>query len=100
MAADLQLAHDIVDEAGRLGMDYFGRTFSQSLKSDGSIVTEADRAVERLIRAQLGQHRAADALLGEEYGRLGDSNRTWIIDPIDGWGHAETAYDDGDERTG
>jgi histidinol-phosphatase len=47
-------------------------------------VTEADRAVERLLREALSRARPADSILGEELGRLGGSERVWIIDPIDG----------------
>jgi histidinol-phosphatase len=55
-------------------------------KADGTPVTEADRAVERLLRDTLSAARHDDAFLGEELGRLGDSDRVWILDPIDGTG--------------
>ena len=45
-----------------------------------------DRAVERLLRQTLRQARPHDAFLGEELGRLGESERVWILDPIDGTG--------------
>jgi histidinol-phosphatase len=32
----------------------------------------------------LSQARPGDAFLGEELGRLGESDRVWILDPIDG----------------
>ncbi|WP_227270584.1 histidinol-phosphatase [Roseobacter weihaiensis] len=48
-------------------------------------VTEADRAAERAMRAILAEHRAEDAILGEEYGhKSGSSGLTWVLDPIDG----------------
>lgn len=53
-------------------------------KPDLSLVTDADRAVEQAIRSRLAERRPADALLGEEFGRLGDGDRQWVIDPIDG----------------
>jgi histidinol-phosphatase len=56
-----------------------------SHKADGSEVTNADRAAERLLRRLLQATWPRDAVLGEEYGghiaRLG---RTWLLDPIDG----------------
>jgi histidinol-phosphatase len=55
-----------------------------SIKRDGTVVTEADRAVEHLLRESIGSAVPEDALLGEELGRLGDSERVWILDPIDG----------------
>jgi myo-inositol-1(or 4)-monophosphatase len=49
------------------------------------VVTEVDRAVEAFIRGQLGRHRPADAVLGEEAGgQAGTSGVRWFVDPIDG----------------
>ena len=53
-------------------------------KADATHVTEADLATERAIRALLETERPHDSVFGEEYGVTGDSNRQWIIDPIDG----------------
>jgi histidinol-phosphatase len=59
-------------------------------KSDGSPVTEADRAAERAIRAVLRQGDAGTPILGEEYGAeqapddAAGSGRRWLVDPIDG----------------
>jgi histidinol-phosphatase len=57
-----------------------------SRKPDGSPVTQADRAAERLLRRHLRAAWPGDAILGEEYGggdvvRVG---RSWLLDPIDG----------------
>ncbi len=53
--------------------------------SDVDVVTEADRASERLIRERLRAARPDDALLGEEGDdEPGTSGVRWIIDPIDG----------------
>ena len=81
---DLQLAFDTADLAAKLALSYFEAGVSVALKDDGTQVTEADRAVERLIRETLSVARPGDALLGEEFGRLGESERVWVIDPIDG----------------
>jgi histidinol-phosphatase len=53
-------------------------------KDDASPVTEADRAVEVLLRHGLAELRADDAVLGEELGLSGSSSRRWVLDPIDG----------------
>jgi len=58
-------------------------------KADGSPVTEADRAAERAIRAEIETAFPEDAILGEELGTKdgnpkAGSSRRWIIDPIDG----------------
>ena len=48
-------------------------------------MTEADRAVERAVRAVIAERFPDDAVLGEEYGAgTGSSGRRWVIDPIDG----------------
>jgi histidinol-phosphatase len=83
-ADDLQLAFDMSDRAADLALGYFESGVSATLKADGSPVTEADHAVERLFRETLSAARPEDALLGEELGELGESDRVWIIDPIDG----------------
>lgn len=53
--------------------------------SDTDVVTEIDRATERLIRTTIGAARPDDGILGEEGGESrGSSAVTWIVDPIDG----------------
>ena len=54
-------------------------------KQDGSEVTEADRAAERLLRRRIRAAWPRDSILGEEYGgEITARGRTWLIDPIDG----------------
>jgi histidinol-phosphatase len=84
--AELQLAFDVSDLAAELALAHFGSGVSVTLKADGTPVTEADRAVERLLRETLSRARPDDAFLGEEFGRLGESDRVWLLDPIDGTG--------------
>jgi myo-inositol-1(or 4)-monophosphatase len=56
-------------------------------KQDGSPVTDADLASDRIIRAALGERFPDDAILTEEgvddEARLACS-RCWIVDPVDG----------------
>lgn len=85
-ADDLQLAFDASDLAAELALGHFKSGVSATLKTDGTPVTEADRAVECLLRETLSQARPEDAFLGEELGQLGESDRVWILDPIDGTG--------------
>jgi histidinol-phosphatase len=72
------------DLAAKLTLAHFESAVSAALKADGTQVTEADGAVERLLRKRLSRARPEDAFLGEELGRSGDSDRLWILDPIDG----------------
>ncbi len=61
------------------------RSVAVEAKDDGTPVTEADRAAERVIRRQLQQSFPEFSILGEEYGAEGRSGGPeWIIDPIDG----------------
>jgi histidinol phosphatase-like enzyme (inositol monophosphatase family) len=54
-------------------------------KPDGSPVTEADRAAERIIRECLRSAFPDFAILGEEYGAENVGDRPcWLVDPIDG----------------
>jgi len=57
-------------------------------KPDLTPVSEADRAVEQMLRERLGAARPGDAVVGEELGTHGDADsdgaRRWIVDPIDG----------------
>ena len=49
------------------------------------LVSEADRAAERLIRERLLDARPGDAILGEEGGDAGGtSGLRWVVDPLDG----------------
>lgn len=81
---DLALARSLADEARAISLAAFRGRFEKRRKADGSIVTSADEAVERAIRARLGRERPDDAMLGEEFGETGSGPRRWIVDAIDG----------------
>jgi myo-inositol-1(or 4)-monophosphatase len=89
LAARFQAAQAIAREAGRLALRYRAapETLDVSLKGPQDFVTEADRALERLITGRLRAAFPGDAILGEEYGASGslqDAPVIWAIDPIDG----------------
>lgn len=83
---DLLLARRAALAGAEVGMRYFAALarLPREVKADGSVVTEADRAVESAVRDVLAAARPADAILGEEGGLTGDGGRRWIVDPIDG----------------
>jgi histidinol-phosphatase len=82
---DLSLALSLADAADEITMKSLRRaTLSVRIKEDRSPVSEADEAVETMIRERLGQERPSDAIVGEEFGTSGTSGRQWVIDPIDG----------------
>ena len=78
-AGDLLLRH-AVDLAARDGQ----RTLAARRKPDGSLVTAADLAADRLIAAQLRAARPGDAILSEESTTRFGGGRTWVVDPLDG----------------
>jgi histidinol-phosphatase len=82
---DLALALRLADVADGLSMARFrAADLVVDTKPDLTPVSEADRAVEKALRAALTDERPADGILGEEFGSAGSTERQWIIDPIDG----------------
>jgi len=82
---DLELALRLADAADAISMERFrARDLVIGTKPDRTPVTESDNAVEKQLRAMLGEERRRDAILGEEEGLVGSGPRRWIIDPIDG----------------
>ncbi len=86
--ADLNLALELADLADSIALERFrALDLKVESKPDRSPVTDADRSVEQALKAVLAAKAPNDALIGEEYGNSDakqGSNRTWIIDPIDG----------------
>ncbi|MFC7622338.1 inositol monophosphatase family protein [Microlunatus sp. GCM10028923] len=83
----LNLARRTAREAGDLAAELrAGGIDVASTKSNRlDIVTQADTAVETLIRTRLRSARPDDGFLGEEGDPSeGTSGITWVVDPIDG----------------
>jgi len=84
-ADDLALALKLAAEADLVSLDRFqSLDLVVTTKPDRTPVSDADQAVERVIRAGIEAARPGDAILGEEYGTQGTGSRKWVIDPIDG----------------
>jgi histidinol-phosphatase len=85
--ADLQLALELADLADAVTLERFRASdLVVETKPDLTPVSEADRAVEQLLRKRIAEERPAHAVLGEEFG-VGDgpaATTRWIVDPIDG----------------
>jgi len=81
---DLTLALNLADVASSITLGFFERTLRQWSKTDGSLATDADLAVEDALRDVVRAQRPTDAFLGEERGQTGSDSRRWIIDGIDG----------------
>ena len=85
MASYLETAIDVAREAGALLSNYFERRVRFELKGEFDLVTEADRASERLVVERLRSHFPAHSVVGEETGRHeGSSEYRWYVDPLDG----------------
>jgi histidinol-phosphatase len=85
LSSDLAFALRLADAADEQSLARFDSADLQiSTKADNSHVTDADLATERAIRGLIEAERPEDGIFGEEFGAQGDTQRQWIIDPIDG----------------
>ncbi|WP_374216228.1 histidinol-phosphatase [Frankia sp. R82] len=86
VADDLALALSLADAADRITLSRFQAVdLHVESKPDNTPVSDADTAVEAMIRERLAVARPDDAVLGEEEGLVGgDARRRWILDPVDG----------------
>lgn len=85
---ELHIAKEAARAAGATVLDFYNAHSAESyIKKDGSVVTDADLAADRIIRGAILDEFASDALLTEEGAddetRLANT-RVWIVDPIDG----------------
>jgi len=79
----IAVAHDGADLAREMRRG--GIEVADTKTSAVDVVTEADRAVEELVRQRITRLRPDDAILGEEGDDLpGTSGVRWVVDPIDG----------------
>lgn len=85
MAELVSKAEAIAREAGALLRDYFHRGVHTEYKGDVDLVTEADRASEKLITERLHAAFPTHGIYGEEGTRTGlDCEYRWYVDPLDG----------------
>jgi len=80
-----QAGAKIALEAGALLRGYFERGVATEYKGDVDLVTEADRASEKLIVERLSAAFPSHGIFGEEGARRGlDGEYRWYVDPLDG----------------
>ena len=85
MPAYLETAVEIARESGALLAKLFDRHIPFELKGDFDLVTEADRASERLVIERLKTHFPSHAIVAEEGGgHESTSGFRWYVDPLDG----------------
>ncbi len=70
-------------QSGDVALKYFGQVRAEK-KTDGSHITEADRACEAVLLKQLQRHFPGTGIISEEGAQHEGSQGTWHVDPIDG----------------
>jgi myo-inositol-1(or 4)-monophosphatase len=81
----LDTAVEIARESGALLANFFERKIGFELKGEYDLVTEADRASERLIVERLSTHFPTHSIVAEEGGGIENSSEyCWYVDPLDG----------------
>ncbi len=84
MHADLALALELADLADSITLPRFrADDLVVETKPDLTLVSEADRAVERALRERLARERPDEPVFGEEEGGATTAGARWILDPID-----------------
>ncbi|MEY4311508.1 MAG: hypothetical protein RLZZ571_278 [Actinomycetota bacterium] len=83
--SDLDFALELADEADRITLArYRAQDLRIQTKPDNTPVTEADQATENMLREKINAKFPSDGILGEEFGlEKEDSDRIWVLDPID-----------------
>jgi myo-inositol-1(or 4)-monophosphatase len=85
VASYVETAEEIAREAAALVMEFAARRIGFELKGAYDLVTEADRASEKLIVERLLGHFPSHRIVAEEGGGQGGSSEyCWYVDPLDG----------------
>jgi myo-inositol-1(or 4)-monophosphatase len=82
----LKFAELLAVKAGKLAQEMRGSLGPAEAKSAIDFCTEADRAVETLVRGEIASVYG-EPVLGEEYGQdagTAGASGLWVVDPIDG----------------
>src|SRR5580692_7415668 len=79
------VAEGIARQAGALLRNFYAKGVATEYKGDVDLVTEADRASEKLIVEKLKAAFPSHGVYGEEGTRAGlESEYRWYVDPLDG----------------
>ncbi len=80
----LSTAIQAAKNAEKMIMDHYSENIKVEIKKDMTPVTIADKKAEEIIIETIKSRFPEHAVLGEETGKIGESEYQWIIDPIDG----------------
>jgi fructose-1,6-bisphosphatase/inositol monophosphatase family enzyme len=90
MESYLKLAESLAFQAGEIILKYFKKGMKRKIKSDLSIVTNADEEINDLVVNTIDKKYPKHSILGEEGGIDKGSDLVWLCDPIDGtWPYAK-----------
>ncbi len=90
-AWNIERLADLLAECGKIALKYYDNP-PMEFKSDHSVVTAADKAIEKMLAAEFDKPEENTYMIGEETVETKDENyiqnalkgTTWIVDPIDG----------------
>jgi hypothetical protein len=81
---ELDFARRFAGQAGEPVRRILARGYRVDTKADGSVVTTVDRAVNDRFIDEVRSRFPGDGVLGEEASHHTGSERTWVVDPVDG----------------
>ena len=82
---ELEVAIKAALEAGKVLEKYFETEILKEFKEDTSIVTQADKESEEIIKKIILDNFPEHSILGEETGMTGvEGEYVWHVDPVDG----------------
>lgn len=82
---EMEAARSAAMESGRILKELYGNINSISKKGEIDLVTEADLMSEKTVINSITRVFPNDRILSEETGEHGEeSDRLWIVDPLDG----------------
>jgi myo-inositol-1(or 4)-monophosphatase len=87
---DLIAVQDIIRSTAETNLPIYYRRSTADYKTDGSIVTEADLAMQRALTVALAERYPEIGMLGEEIdeiaqrGMIQGTHDFWCLDPVDG----------------
>ena len=86
---DISIINETARRAGEAILEVYARDFEVETKADSSPLTEADRAANTVIMADLEKHFPGVPVISEEnkevpYEERKDWDWFWLVDPLDG----------------
>ena len=84
--AHRDFALELARASGEFIKPYFAnRDLGVERKTDGTVVTVADRGAEKLMREMIARKFPEHGIVGEEFGsERPDAEYVWVLDPVDG----------------